>query len=216
MNKAALNDPNRQKYFNISNAYLESTPSISNLANGVWNRIKGLYYGTKAAYKADSKEMDKYRKEQYERGNIKKAIFGDPYVDYIKESPDLYQPKPLKKFIPLNQQGNKLPTAPKAEDRFKNGKRYTTGDEHVDNQIKYLGKQTRLVVAGQPYMQFVPATISESVSNKGDTTYIEIPEQKRFAIRWLPKERKANSLDKDRTEYEILKRRFNTAWNISK
>ena len=84
MNQKALNDPNQQKYSNIANSYFNSTPTLYNLSNGVWNKIKSLYFGTKAAYKADSEMMNKYRKDQLNRGNIKRAIFGSPYVPYVE------------------------------------------------------------------------------------------------------------------------------------
>lgn len=84
MNQEALNDPNQQKYSNIAKSYFNSTPTLYNLSNGVWNKIKSLYFGTKAAYKADLKLRDKYTKDQFNRGNYMKAIFGSPYVPYVE------------------------------------------------------------------------------------------------------------------------------------
>lgn len=136
------------------------------------------------------------------------------------------------------QKAGRLPTAPKAEDRYKNGYKYGS---HLTVWSNGDGIDTRGVVSNNKiqYGRF-PAVIqreirenSNNIANQ-DTTYYEAPDFVSFPsalfqtlnpiqqstvpalIKPKVKIRKASSKDKNKKEYEILKRRFNTAWNIAK
>ena len=115
------------------------------------------------------------------------------------------------------QGGNRV--APKAEVRYANSKKYTNGDGIVDANINYQNP-TRVVYQDAPYLKYVPASISEVIAAPGDTIYTETPEVQRFArfglFRPIPRKRSASTLHPNGQEYEILKRRFNTAWNLAK
>lgn len=112
------------------------------------------------------------------------------------------------------QSGGGLPTAPKAEDRYKNS--YKLSEDFFNNRIKYLGtKKNKGVIQVVPYST-VPAYITESISDLGDTIYRESPEYQRFRLRRAPVVRTASNRGNDLNEYETLKRRFNTAWNLAK
>lgn len=105
----------------------------------------------------------------------------------------------IKKF----QFGRNLPTAPDAKEAYKGGT-YKSGRK----SDKIIGPLER---------HYVPRQITRTIGPNSDTTYVETP--KYFVpegefIRVKP--RKANSLDEDRTEYEILNRRFNEAASVSK
>lgn len=122
------------------------------------------------------------------------------------------------KSIPFYQGGTSkggLPTAPPAEQRFKNGRIVTKDDELINNRIQFVNSsQVDGVYANTPY-SIIPASIIRTI-NGNDTTIMETPEQKRFAFRLPPKVRKASSKDEDRTEFDILNRRFNTAMSVAK
>ena len=133
--------------------------------------------------------------------------------------------------------GKNLSKAPKAEDRYKNGykhKGFTTLWHNGD------GIETATVLADNK-IQFgkFPAVIQRTIytnsSNpeKQDTIYKERPEFRQFPILFQERDpmrqheipsilqpkvkiRQASSKDKNRSEYEILRRRFNTAWNLAK
>ena len=103
----------------------------------------------------------------------------------------------------FQQGGKNLPTAPNAKEAYKGGT-YKSGKKS-DKIIGPLEKH------------YVPRQITRTISSDSDTTYVETP--KYFVpegefIRVKP--RKASSSDKDRTEYEILNRRFNEAASVSK
>lgn len=112
-----------------------------------------------------------------------------------------------------------LPTAPPAEKRFAKSKGYTNGDGIVDSNINFQNP-TKVVYQDSPYLKYVPASISQVIGAPGDTIYTETPEVERFArfglFRPIPVKRTASTLNPNGQEYDILKRRFNTAWNISK
>ena len=115
------------------------------------------------------------------------------------------------------QQGNKLPTAPKAEDRFKNGVKDSVaylGVPGKDNS--YFGESIKRVTTPDN------AAIQKQIlfrhyPHDNDTIYTEVPEHTNRII--FPKvniqSRKGFSFAKT-PDYEILKRRFNTAWNLAK
>ena len=107
----------------------------------------------------------------------------------------------MNKIKYFQQGGKNLPTAPDAKEAYKGGT-YKSGRKS-DKIIGPLEKH------------YVPRQITRTISS--DTTYVETP--KYFVpegefIRVKP--RKASSSDKDRTEYEILNRRFNEAASVSK
>lgn len=133
--------------------------------------------------------------------------------------------------VPFMQEGTTkggLPTAPKAEDRYKNGRR---------SQLPYYKEvwtptNRNTLTQGASIRQY----INPINPYYNDTTYIEIPEHTSF-VKLAPRIASTNSkedlnspiLDKNgwptgyykfkfnnSPEYEILKRRFNTAWNIAK
>lgn len=142
--------------------------------------------------------------------------------------------------IPFYQAGTPkggLPIAPKAEDRYKNGYKHK---EFLTLWRNGDGAETATVLADNKirFGKF-PATIQRTIytnSNnpeKQDTIYKERPEFRQFPILFqehnpmyqheIPfvlqpkiKIRQASSKDKNRNEYETLKRRFNTAWNLAK
>ena len=105
----------------------------------------------------------------------------------------------IKKF----QFGRNLPTAPNAKEAYKGGT--YKSNKKFDNIIGPVEKY------------YVPRQITRTIGPNSDTTYVEtpkyfVPEGEFIHV----KPRKANSLDKDRTEYEILNRRFNEAASVSK
>ena len=122
--------------------------------------------------------------------------------------------------ISFMQQGKNLPTAPKAEDRYKNGRK-------TWNMPQYKEVSSASNIYGDPFA----SRISMEVNNNGDTTFYETPG------RWLPVKFKTRQATKKNMnfkplnpysgakkekyvlispEYETLKRRFNTAWNLAK
>lgn len=132
---------------------------------------------------------------------------------------------------PFMQQGTPkggLPTAPKAEDRYKNGKRF----QLPYYKEVYTPTNRMTLTQGASIRQYVkPIT-----PYYNDTTYVEIPEHTSF-VKLTPRMASTNSkenlnspiLDKNgwptgyykfkfnnSPEYETLKRRFNTAWNLAK
>ena len=119
----------------------------------------------------------------------------------------------LLNWLGMGQGG--LPTAPRAEDRYANSRRVYNDDPYVQHSIKFNGSNTTGVIQNTPY-SILPAIITRSIGSGGDTLYAETPEQKRFRLRGVPKRRKASSRDKNKKEYETLKRRFNTAWSLAK
>ena len=125
--------------------------------------------------------------------------------------------------IPFMQAGTPkegLPTAPKAEDRYKNGRKEITIVHPYDPVLDYpfVGTQPiRKVTNGT-------ASISEIIRDAkdgtpADTLYYEIPNHLPFV---KVKPRYAESLGNVSSKYginpefHILKRRFNTAWNLAK
>ena len=99
--------------------------------------------------------------------------------------------------------GKNLPTAPDAKEAYKGGT-YISGR-----------KSDKIIGPAKDY--YVPRQITRTIGPNSDTTDVErpkyfVPEGEAIHV----KLRKANSLDKDRTEYEILNRRFNEAASVSK
>ncbi len=153
---------------------------------------------------------------------------------------------PIKRFkqggIQKFQNAGNLPTAPKAKDRYAEGKRQsaiTKGGRYGGRdkiEIKQVvGKKPGIFGSSPIIRQMVlHSTVSPSYN---DTTYLEIPERKNPLV-----ERKLRGIEKHpsvfktyysnvypffgdilpdlgsgtKEEYETLKRRFNTAWNLAK
>lgn len=144
--------------------------------------------------------------------------------------------------IPFMQKAGNLPTAPKAEDRYKGGQRVsveTRGGRYGGNdrmEIKEVQGRKPGMFGSVPFIRqtVLHSTVSPDYN---DTTYIEVPERKNFLV-----ERKLRGVEKHpsvfktyysnvypffggilpdlgsgtKEEYETLKRRFNTAWNLAK
>ena len=137
------------------------------------------------------------------------------------------------------QEGEKLPTAQKVEDRYKGGRRVT-------NSLRYLGDSisVRGVESQAPWYKY-PAEIVEYIRHSkvsptyNDTTYAERPsfirpmrgviraagnnyyfgKKKRYMLPIVGGFVQSNyntSTPEEHQEYDTLKRRFNTAWGITK
>ena len=129
---------------------------------------------------------------------------------------------PVERFknggIQKFQNAGNLPIAPKAEDRYKNGSKYgymADGSLYLFPNPLYTIADIKGVRTDYPFMSNqgeIKRTIFYAGNSPMDTIYTEIPNSV------FPVERKmryANSKNKT-PEYEILKRRFNTAWNLAK
>ena len=114
----------------------------------------------------------------------------------------------------MNQGGDGLPTAPRAEDRYANSYRIYNDDPYFTTSMKYKGADAMGVKQYTPY-SIIPAVITRVIMSDNDTIYRETPDQKRFKLRRFPKTRTASSKDKNKKEYKILQRRFNTAWKYA-
>lgn len=99
--------------------------------------------------------------------------------------------------------------APRAEDRYANSYRAYPDDPVFDPAIPGIKHS----VITDPRSWWRPGWIMQNIDN-GDTTYTENPQQKMGFNRTI--RRSASSKDKNKKEYNILKRRFNTAWKIAK
>lgn len=137
-----------------------------------------------------------------------------------------------KKIIKA-QQGETLPTAPKAENRYKYSFR--------SSEITPQGEKVKTVKIAPTRWKF-PATIQERVNQQNDTTYIEVPTHTSILGGFIRPRVHARTVVKEanqpynigtyrtftpsfvgplfspsnKQEYETLKRRFNTAWNLAK
>lgn len=105
----------------------------------------------------------------------------------------------MNKIKYFQRGGKNLPTAPDAKEAYKGGT-YTDG----------VNKD---VITGPPIVDSFPRTITQKI-NSNDTTYIETPPYDPIARIIVPRGRKASSSDKDRDEYNILKRRFEQAAQV--
>ena len=116
------------------------------------------------------------------------------------------------------QKGNKLPNAPKAEDRFKNGVKDSVaylGVPGKDNT--YFGESIKRVTTPDN-AKIQRQVLFRHYPNDNDTIYREVPEHSKYRIypiKTYVQPRQAFSYAKN-PEYEVLKRRFNTAWNLAK
>ena len=109
-------------------------------------------------------------------------------------------------WVKNNNPNNRI--APPAEKRYANStkgkRRYAWYDADYVKQDKKAG------VMGSSH----PAEILRYVQNPGDTAYVEIPDDDPRYLS-MRKERRASTKYPRGNEYEILKRRFNTAWNLA-
>lgn len=146
----------------------------------------------------------------------------------------------MKHLISKLQQGNNLPTAPRAEIRYNNGK---TNHRIVKTQDKTFAKvypeiDIKKVIAND---KLFPSTIEQHIYRNispqlNDTAYIETPGRDNPFTNVFPRRvLKHTGLFTQRfsypngpiggrywsgkkinpQEFQILKRRFNTAWNIN-
>lgn len=131
----------------------------------------------------------------------------------------------------LPEEKQNLPTAPKASEVYKGGQ-YTPASEKAsptlgwgyDMQYKYRFTDKVSAPKNKSFFKKVPRTIQREIqyyrnpegSFKTDTAYVEHPE---FTsnIMFMPKVkyRYASTNDQDRTEYNILQKRFNEAKAVS-
>ena len=122
------------------------------------------------------------------------------------------------KLIPKYQSGNKiLPTAQYASIKYDRGTKHIyphfVWDSKLDPKKDIRGVRANNPLYSEPGEIMREILYSPSTNQPVDTTYREYP------TALLPvkiQTRVASSNDQDRKEYEILKRRFNTAWNVSK
>ena len=116
------------------------------------------------------------------------------------------------------QTGNKiLPTAQYASIKYDRGTKHIyphfVWDSKFDPKKDIRGVRANNPLYSEPGEIMREILYSPSTNQPVDTTYREYP------TALLPvkiQTRVASSNDQDRKEYEILKRRFNTAWNVSK
>ena len=158
-------------------------------------------------------------------------VFGD-LSQYAKQGAKLVSKNPVERF----QQGRNLPTAPKAEKRFRKSSYNTT--KEGNRETATITSQTFGYSRNWPYFR-QPATIQRIIEG-GDTAFVETPEHHIFTkvkprtalksgnvyVEYNPKYDKNYSLEGQANtvfnypitpqEYETLKRRFNTAWNLAK
>ena len=104
--------------------------------------------------------------------------------------------------------------APPAGERYADSSRMYSDSPFFTNSMKYNNGESIGVIQNTPYTT-IPAHITRQIIDN-DTIYREKPDQKRFRLRGFPKERTASNRDKNRKEYDILKRRFDTAWGLAK
>lgn len=143
--------------------------------------------------------------------------------------------KTKKKKVTKAEGGTKteLPTAPSAKEAYKNGTiqsrpdKFSFGWEPYDNILAWRSPE---IITAQPpqstFFNYFPRSIRKEIryhrNNPDhildvDTLYYEHPEYRnRFGHLTKLKYRIGASSDKDRSEYEILKRRFNEAKSVSK
>lgn len=117
-------------------------------------------------------------------------------------------------WLKRNQSDKKVRMAPPAEKRYAKSKKLYPNDPYFENDIRYKNGENYGVLEEVPYMEKTPSMFTKQVFDN-DTIYKETPGQKRFSLRGFPKTREASYRNKRGNEYEILKRRFNTAWGLA-
>ena len=114
----------------------------------------------------------------------------------------------------LNQQRNIMPLAPRAEDRYANSFRINSDDPWFSNNINYNQNSEKAGVFQEAPYSMSPAYITREIQ-RDDTLYRESPEYKKASF-VIAKKRTATNKDKNKNEYNTLKKRFNTAWKLAK
>lgn len=107
--------------------------------------------------------------------------------------------------------GKNLPTAPDAKEAYKGGTYVPSVQSGEPNNSNYPMKPFTSRVIAVPVTDYGSREISEFI-NRGDTTYREVPY---YGTEVRIKPRRASTRDKDRSEYDILKRRYNEAKSVS-
>lgn len=106
-----------------------------------------------------------------------------------------------------------IDTAPKAEDRYAN----STAIPNAKYGWYPAQKVVQNTKSGLMGGGMLPASITRYIQSPGDTVYTELPEaQSRMFRPTIRYERSASTKNPKGQEYNILKRRFNTAWNLAK
>ena len=113
----------------------------------------------------------------------------------------------------LVNKNQKKRIAPLAKDRYKNSKKLE--DSYFRDDIKYQSGNNSGVKEDVPYLQRTPSIITRQAFDN-DTIYRETPGHERFALIGMPVIREASYKNPKGDEYEILKRRLNTAWNLAR
>lgn len=144
------------------------------------------------------------------------------------------------KLIPKYQLAGKLPTAPKVEDRYKEGTKKQKTVQEKDQTFSriYPLREIKTVIAND---NLFPSKIEQQIYQGitpeiNDTVYIETTGHNNPFVTILPRRAMKQSglytntysrpngplsgrywpgIRTNKGEFEILKRRFNTAWNIN-
>lgn len=191
------------------------TNKKSNLKEGIKKGVKTVVDSTVKTAKA------KQWSDEHKRTMKASGIYDSPTKDYVAGDKCGGKVKKNQKGGPLTaeeiaklsvQDFNKY--APRTDWRYSNGTRI---DDYSNNVNYANNSSTRGVVGtGLNYLDYTYPSIVETVIAPGDTMYIETPEQKRFSLRGAPIKRTASTKNPNGNEYNILKRRFNEAWNLAK
>ena len=171
-------------------------------------------------FTTDNTTRGKYNDEWRKR----KAITLSKEPELYTGSKDIQQPVTAEYPLPPVQfdlsrvgrfgDGDKLPTARKAEERYANSTFLTTEHPLFSTSMRFNPKAYHEgVLQTKPAWNYRPAWITMEVSGN-DTTYRERPEQKMGFNRTVV--RQASNSDSNRSEYRTLQRRFNTAKGIAK
>ena len=236
------NQKQRERQFRSNLKSSHISPNSSNDEKSAFKRaIKGRKNGGLLLQKGNKLKLISKSKDQATKDSILVNKYNDQEIQSTK--PGNYKQKngktvwvpdrtkaPYKKQmggslngVPFYQKGTSkrgLPTAPKAEDRYKNGRKEITIVHPYDpvRDYPFIGTQPiRKVTNGT-------ASISEIIRDTkdgtpADTLYYEIPNHLPFV---KVKPRYAESFGNTSSKYginpefHILKRRFNTAWNLAK
>jgi hypothetical protein len=158
------------------------------------------------------KQLKNQCPEGYELQYFKQG--GNVDCGCVKKNKDGGKQEPKKqtaadKFKAMKaQRGKNLPTAPNAKDAYSNGN-YYEDNRSIADRIK--GKKVSTVTASMNSNKS-PRQINQIISKDRDTTYVETPGHD-GTVR--VKSRTANSKDKNREEYNTLKRRFGEAKSVA-
>lgn len=191
------------------------TNKKSNLGEGIKKGVKTI------ADSAVKIAKEKQWSDEHKRTMKASGIYDSPTKDYVAGDKCGGKVKKHQEGGPLTaeeiaklavQDFNKY--APRTDWRYKNGTRVTD----YSNDVKYANnRSTRGVVGtGLNYWDYAYPSIVETVIAPGDTMYVETPEYERFSLRGNPVRRTASTKNPKGNEYNVLKRRFNEAWDLAK